>query len=171
MNERYLITLTVNGDEHEVLVEGRYTLVDVLRHNLGLTGTHVGCEHGICGACTVLVDGAPVRACLIFAAQAEGYDIRTVESLAPQGQLNDLQRCFTAHHALQCGFCTPGFLMLAEGFLAGNPNPSREDVREVVSANLCRCTGYQTIVDAIAACAAGRREAAPATDTGSPPES
>ena len=124
------------------------------------------------GAVDVVVDvavegaGAPV-----FAAQAEGHDIRIVESLAPQGKLNDLQRCFTAHHALQCGFCTPGFLMLAEGFLAGNPNPSREDVREVVSANLCRCTGYQTIVDAIAACAAGRREAAPATDTGSPPES
>ena len=124
-----LIALDVNGEQHEVMTEPRRTLVDVLRHELRLTGTHVGCEHGICGACTVLVDDRPVRACLMFAAQAEGMRIRTVESLAygghggggHGGELNDLQRAFTEHHALQCGFCTPGFLMLAEGFLAEQP--------------------------------------------------
>ncbi|WP_433469459.1 (2Fe-2S)-binding protein [Spirillospora sp. CA-128828] len=156
MTEKLLINLTVNGAEHELVVESRHTLVDVLRHHIGLTGTHVGCEHGICGACTVLLDGAPVRACLIFAAQAEGHDVRTVESLAPDGEMNDLQRSFSAHHGLQCGFCTPGFLMLAEGFLDEHPAPSREEIREAVSANLCRCTGYQTIVDAIEDCARRR---------------
>ncbi|MFF5212555.1 (2Fe-2S)-binding protein [Streptosporangium sp. NPDC000396] len=160
MTEKLLISLTVNGRRHDdLVVESRHTLVDVLRHNLGLTGTHVGCEHGICGACTVLLDGAPVRSCLIFAAQAEGQEIRTVETLADDGELNDLQKAFSAHHGLQCGFCTPGFLMLAEGFLAEHPEPTREEIREVVSANLCRCTGYQTIVDAIEDCARGRREA------------
>jgi carbon-monoxide dehydrogenase small subunit len=155
-----LLALTVNGVEHEVAVESRRTLLDVLRHDLALTGTHVGCEHGVCGACTVLLDGAPVRACLVFAAQAEGAEVRTVESLAgPDGALSDLQQSFTDHHALQCGFCTPGFLMLAEGWLAENPEPDREEVRELVSANLCRCTGYQTIVDAVCATAARRREA------------
>jgi carbon-monoxide dehydrogenase small subunit len=157
MSERYLITLTVNGAEHELLIDARRTLSDVLRHDLELTGTHVGCEHGVCGACTILVDGRPVRGCLIFAAQVEGSDIRTVESLAPDGELNDLQQCFTAHHGLQCGFCTPGFLMLAEGFLAESPDATRAEIREVVSANLCRCTGYQTIVDAIDDCARQRR--------------
>ena len=165
--ERQLLTLDVNGERHEVLVESRRTLVDVLRHDLGRTGTHVGCEHGICGACTVLIDGAPARACLVFAAQAEGSTIRTVESLdaggeggasgPPGRQLSDLQQAFTEHHALQCGFCTPGFLMLAVGHLAEQPEPSREEIREVVAANLCRCTGYQTIVDAIEDCAARRR--------------
>lgn len=159
MSERLLITLTVNETEHEVLTEPRRTLVDVLRHDLGLTGTHVGCEHGICGACTVLLDGEPARACLVFAAQAEGQDIRTVESLAVEGELNDLQQCFSEHHGLQCGFCTPGFLMLAEGYLAENPEPSRAEIRETVSANLCRCTGYQTIVDAIEDCSTRRRAA------------
>ncbi|MFI7699267.1 (2Fe-2S)-binding protein [Nonomuraea sp. NPDC049480] len=158
MTEKLLISLTVNGEEHDdLVVESRHTLVDVLRHRLGLTGTHVGCEHGVCGACTVLLDGAPVRACLIFAAQAEGQEIRTVESLAGGGELTDLQRAFSAHHGLQCGFCTPGFLMLAEGFLAERPEATREEIREVVSANLCRCTGYQTIVDAIEDCARARR--------------
>ncbi|MGV9386607.1 (2Fe-2S)-binding protein [Nonomuraea sp. NPDC003707] len=160
MTEKLLISLTVNGRRHDDLViESRYTLVDVLRHQIDLTGTHVGCEHGICGACTVLIDGAPVRACLIFAAQAEGRDIRTVESLSHDGELNDLQRAFSACHGLQCGFCTPGFLMLAEGFLAERPDATREEIREVVSSNLCRCTGYQSIVDAIERCARERREA------------
>lgn len=150
-----LIELTVNGERHDLAIEPRRLLADVLRHDLGLTGTHVGCEHGICGACTVLVDGVPARACLMFAAQAEGCEIRTVESLG--SELNDLQRAFSEHHALQCGFCTPGFLMLAEGFLAERPDANEEEIREVVASNLCRCTGYQTIVEAITACAARRR--------------
>ncbi|MFC6063280.1 (2Fe-2S)-binding protein [Streptomyces ochraceiscleroticus] len=162
MTDLQLMTLDVNGEEHEVVAESRRTLVDVLRHDLRLTGTHVGCEHGICGACTVLVDDRPVRACLMFAAQAEGTRIRTVESLS-QGtgecELSDLQRAFSEHHGLQCGFCTPGFLMLAEGFLAERPDASKEEIREVVAANLCRCTGYQTIVEAIDDCAAARRRA------------
>ena len=120
LDELQLITLDVNGESYEVIAPARHTLVDVLRHQLRLTGTHVGCEHGICGACTVLIDGRPARACLMFAAQAEGARITTVESLADPatGELGDLQRAFTEHHGLQCGFCTPGFLMLAEGFLA-----------------------------------------------------
>jgi carbon-monoxide dehydrogenase small subunit len=154
-----LVELTVNGERHELAIEPRRTLVDVLRHDLGLTGTHVGCEHGICGACTVLVDGAPARACLVFAAQVEGAEIRTVESLAEGGRLNDLQQCFSEHHGLQCGFCTPGMLMLAEGYLAEEPEPTTEEIREVVASNLCRCTGYQTIVEAIDDCASRRRAA------------
>ncbi|GGO54725.1 hypothetical protein GCM10012287_44340 [Streptomyces daqingensis] len=157
--QRQLLSLDVNGETHELLTEPRRTLVDVLRHDLRLTGTHVGCEHGICGACTVLLDGAPVRACLMFAAQAEGKEIRTVESLADGTRLNDLQQAFSEHHGLQCGFCTPGFLMLAEGFLAERPEASKEEIREVVASNLCRCTGYQTIVEAIDDCAARRRAA------------
>jgi aerobic-type carbon monoxide dehydrogenase small subunit (CoxS/CutS family) len=159
MTDKILISLTVNGTTYDdVLVEARHTLVDVLRHGLGLTGTHVGCEHGVCGACTVLVDGAPARACLMFAVQAEGADIRTVESLSDgDGELSDLQRAFSEHHGLQCGFCTPGFLMLAEGFLAERPQATKGEIREAVSANLCRCTGYQTIVEAIDGCARERR--------------
>ncbi len=159
LDELQLITLDVNGESYEVIAPARHTLVDVLRHQLRLTGTHVGCEHGICGACTVLIDGRPARACLMFAAQAEGARITTVESLADPGtgELGDLQRAFTEHHGLQCGFCTPGFLMLAEGFLAERPDATREEIREVVAANLCRCTGYQTIVEAIEACARARR--------------
>lgn len=156
MNDRHLIVLNVNGEDHEALVESRKTLLDVLRHDLGLTGAHAGCEHGVCGACTVLVDGEPVRACLVFAVQAEAADIRTVESLGRDGELSDLQEAFREHHGLQCGFCTPGFLMLAEGFLAQQPDAGREEIREALSANLCRCTGYQTIVDAVAATAARR---------------
>ncbi|OXM75212.1 MULTISPECIES: (2Fe-2S)-binding protein [Amycolatopsis] len=158
MTDRHLIVLTVNGSEHEAVVEPRKTLLDVLRHDLGLTGAHAGCEHGVCGACTVLVDGEPVRACLVFAVQAEDADIRTVESLSQDGELSDLQQAFREHHGLQCGFCTPGFLMLAEGFLAQQPDADRAEIREAVSANLCRCTGYQTIVDAVAATAARRRD-------------
>ena len=149
MKDQHLITLNVNGRTYEVLLESRKTLADVLRQDLGLTGTHLGCEHGICGACTVLLDGAPVRSCLIFGVQADGHEVRTVESLADGGQLNDLQQAFSRHHGLQCGFCTPGFLMLAEAYLATKPQPDREEVREVISANLCRCTGYQGIVDAV----------------------
>lgn len=149
MKDQHLITLNVNGRTYELLLESRKTLADVLRQDLGLTGTHLGCEHGICGACTVLLDGAPVRSCLIFGVQADGHEVRTVESLADGGQLNDLQQAFSRHHGLQCGFCTPGFLMLAEAYLATKPQPDREEVREVVSANLCRCTGYQGIVDAV----------------------
>ncbi|WP_147108350.1 (2Fe-2S)-binding protein [Nesterenkonia populi] len=156
---KQLLTLQVNGEDHEVICDPRMTLVDVLRHELFLTGTHVGCEHGVCGACTVLVDDKPARACLIFAAQAEGRVIRTVESLGTPEELNDLQEEFSRHHGLQCGFCTPGMLMLAEGFLAEEPNPSREQVRECISANLCRCTGYQTIVDAVE-CTSKRRQSA-----------
>jgi 2-furoyl-CoA dehydrogenase 2Fe-2S iron sulfur subunit len=159
MADPHLLALTVNGTEHEVVVEPRRTLSDVLRGDLRLTGTHLGCEHGVCGACTVLVDGAPTRSCLVFAVQAEGADVRTVESLADDdGSLSDLQQAFADHHGLQCGFCTPGFLMLAEGVLAQSPDASREELREALSANLCRCTGYQTIVDAVCATAAGRKE-------------
>jgi carbon-monoxide dehydrogenase small subunit len=158
MSDDLLITLRVNEVEHELLIEPRRTLVDALRHDLALTGTHVGCEHGICGACTVLLDGRPVRSCLVFAVAAEGRHIETVESLSPGGQLNDLQQAFMEHHGLQCGFCTPGFLMLAEGFLAEQPNATKEEIREVVAANLCRCTGYQTIVEAIDDCAVRRRQ-------------
>ena len=158
MKDLHLIHLTVNGTEREVVVESRRTLADVLRHDLGFTGTHLGCEHGICGACTVLVDGAPARSCLMFGVQADGCQIRTVEGLADGDRLNDLQEAFSRHHALQCGFCTPGFLMLAEAFLAENPAPTEEEIREVVAANLCRCTGYQGIVEAISDVAKSRRE-------------
>jgi carbon-monoxide dehydrogenase small subunit len=161
MTLRQLITLRVNGRPYELVIEPRRTLADTLRQDLGLTGTHVGCEHGICGACTVLVAGAPVRACLMFAVQAEDQEIRTVESLADGDELNDLQQAFRSHHALQCGFCTPGFLMLAEGFLAGRQESTRAEIRELVSSNLCRCTGYQPIVDAIEDCAR-QRNAGPA---------
>ncbi|MEV0277126.1 (2Fe-2S)-binding protein [Streptomyces sp. NPDC050610] len=159
-HHQQLISLHVNGEQYEILTEPRRTLADALRHDLRITGTHVGCEHGICGACTVLLDDAPVRSCLMFAAQAEGARIRTVESLSDGRQLSDLQQAFSAHHGLQCGFCTPGFLMLAEGFLAERPDATKEEIREVVASNLCRCTGYQTIVEAIDDCAARRRAAA-----------
>ncbi len=159
MKDIHLIGIEVNGTPHELVVESRRTLADVLRQDVGLTGTHLGCEHGICGACTVLLDGEPVRSCLIFGVQADGREVRTVESLASGDQLNDLQEAFSRHHALQCGFCTPGFLMLAEAYLAGDPEPDAEQAREVVAANLCRCTGYQGIVDAVTEVAASRREA------------
>ena len=158
MKDLHLVHLTVNGAAREVLVESRRTLADVLRHDLGFTGTHLGCEHGICGACTVLVDGVPARSCLMFGVQADGCEIRTVEGLADGERLSDLQEAFSRRHALQCGFCTPGFLMLAEAFLAENPSPSDEEIREVVAANLCRCTGYQGIVQAISDVAKSRRE-------------
>jgi aerobic-type carbon monoxide dehydrogenase small subunit (CoxS/CutS family) len=149
------IALTVNGQCYRRQAEARMLLSDFLRHELLLAGTHVGCEHGICGACTILFDGQPVRSCLMFAAQANGHDITTVEGLAPTpGQLHPLQEAMHAHHGLQCGYCTPGILMTMAAFLAENPAPTEPDVREALSGNLCRCTGYQNIVDAVLAAAA-----------------
>ncbi|TCO64812.1 (2Fe-2S)-binding protein [Actinocrispum wychmicini] len=150
MKDIHLISLSVNGSDHEVVVESRRTLADVLRHDLGYTGTHIGCEHGICGACTVLLDGEPVRSCLIFGVQADGCAVRTVEGLADREELSDLQKAFSRCHGLQCGFCTPGFLMLSEAYLAETDGvPDEGEVREVMASNLCRCTGYQGIVEAV----------------------
>jgi aerobic-type carbon monoxide dehydrogenase small subunit (CoxS/CutS family) len=158
------IRVRVNGREHELAVESRRTLADMLRHDLGYTGTHLGCEHGICGACTVLVDGAPARSCLMFGVQADGCEISTVEGLADGERLSDLQQAFSDHHGLQCGFCTPGFLMLAEAYLAeraaaGSGEPTEAEIREVAASNLCRCTGYQGIVEAMLATALARHRA------------
>ena len=151
------LTLTVNGRSITRQVPSRTLLSDFLRQDLGLTGTHVGCEHGVCGACTVSVDGQTTRSCLSFAVQADGCAVRTVEGLGRVGHLHPLQQAFWEKHGLQCGFCTPGMLMTAEELLARNPDPSREQVREAISGNLCRCTGYETIVDAILAAAAAMR--------------
>jgi aerobic carbon-monoxide dehydrogenase small subunit len=140
--------LTVNGKAFARVVESRLTLADFLRHELGLTGTHLGCEHGVCGACTVLVDGRSTRACLMFAVQASGCEVTTVEGLAPDGKLSVLQRAFVDNHGLQCGFCTPGMLMTLTELLRENPDPSEQDVREALTGNLCRCTGYAGIVKA-----------------------
>ncbi len=150
---RSAVTLIVNRTAHEIVVEPRRTLADALREDCGLTGTHLGCEHGVCGACTVLVDGEPVRSCLMFAVQAEGREIRTVEGLAENGALHPMQEAFSEHHALQCGFCTPGFLMLAVGALERNPDMNEDEQREMLSSNLCRCTGYQNILKAVGAAA------------------
>ena len=147
------ITVTVNGEAFAAAVEPRLLLADFLRHTLGLTGTHVGCEHGVCGACTVLLDGDSVRSCLMFAVQADGREIRTVEGLAANGSLHPLQTAFMEHHGLQCGFCTPGFLMLVTGVLEREPDTSDDDLVDVLSSNLCRCTGYQNIVKAVRAAA------------------
>ena len=147
---KHWITVKVNGEEHSCEVEPRLLLSDFLRHELRLTGTHVGCEHGVCGACTVLVDGVSVRSCLMFAIQAVGHEITTVEGLAESAEeLHPIQKAFWDAHGLQCGFCTPGMLMTLLPFLEGNPNPSEEEIREAISGNLCRCTGYQNIVDAV----------------------
>jgi carbon-monoxide dehydrogenase small subunit len=143
------VRFTVNGKRIEVETEARTTLADCLRHELGLTGTHVGCEHGVCGACTVIVDGAAVRACLMLAAQAEDADVQTVESLANGEALGPLQAAFRKHHALQCGFCTPGMLMTAHALLTDEPDADERRIREVLSGNLCRCTGYIGIVEAV----------------------
>jgi carbon-monoxide dehydrogenase small subunit len=140
--------MTVNGKSHARVVESRLTLADFLRHELGLTGTHLGCEHGVCGACTVLVDGHTARSCLMFAVQANGTEITTVEGLAPNGKLSVLQQCFIDNHGLQCGFCTPGMLMTLTELLAENRNPTEQEVREALTGNLCRCTGYAGIVNA-----------------------
>jgi len=143
------ISLRVNGQVHSVNVEPRYLLSDVIRHQIGLTGTHVGCEQGVCGACTVLVDGQPQRSCLMFAVQAEGAEITTIEGVTPEEGLSPLQAAFQKNHALQCGFCTPGFVLSAEALLKADPNPNEATIREQLSGNICRCTGYQAIVDAV----------------------
>ncbi|MEL7591522.1 MAG: (2Fe-2S)-binding protein [Anaerolineaceae bacterium] len=150
MSEKlFPITVTVNGNEYHREVEARLLLSDFLRHDLGLLGTHVGCEHGICGACTINFDGEPLRSCLIFAVQANGHDIRTVESLGTPENLHPLQQSFHEKHALQCGFCTPGFLMTLVPYLEEHPNPSKEEIREAIDGNICRCTGYEKIVEAV----------------------
>jgi len=154
LNDKIRFSLSVNGKTYEVEAEARRNLADALREDCGLTGTHVGCEHGVCGACTVLVDGKPVRACLMFAVQAQGKEVRTVEGLADGEKLHPLQQAFWENHGLQCGFCTPGFLMLAAGVLEAEPDISDEDLKHVLSSNLCRCTGYQNIVKAVRAAAA-----------------
>lgn len=155
--EKRSITLTVNGENHELRVEPRKLLADALREDCRLTGTHVGCEHGVCGACTVLVDGKPVRSCLTYAIQMEGHEVSTIESVAINGVLSPLQQALHEVHGLQCGFCTPGIVMTFEAFLKTNPAPSEEEIRDVLSGNLCRCTGYQNIVKAIQQAAAQMR--------------
>jgi aerobic-type carbon monoxide dehydrogenase small subunit (CoxS/CutS family) len=154
------ITLSVNGTSRTAEVETRVHLADLLRQSLGLTGTHLGCEHGVCGACTIIVDGRAVRSCLMLAVQANGAVIETVESLGRIHALSPLQKAFSEHHALQCGFCTSGMLMSLEAFLRANPHPDVAAIREAISGNICRCTGYQGIVEAAFAAAAERRGAA-----------
>ena len=159
MSARIAVTVSVNGTTHRREVEPRLLLSDFLRHELGLTGTHVGCEHGVCGACTIRLDGAPVRSCLMFAVQADGHAIATVEGLAPApGRLSVLQEAFREAHGLQCGYCTPGILMTVSAFLEETPDPTEEEVRHALSGNLCRCTGYQHIVDAVLLAARRLRE-------------
>lgn len=143
------MTVSVNGTSHECRVEPRLLLSDFLRHDLGLTGTHVGCEHGVCGACTVLLDGQAVRSCLVFAIQADGHEIQTVEGLASNGTLHPIQQAFHEAHGLQCGFCTPGILMTLVPFLEQHRSPDETAIREAISGNLCRCTGYANIVKAV----------------------
>ena len=163
MTEKLDITLNINGRDHAIRVEARKTLVDAIRDDCGQTGTHIGCEHGICGACTVILDDAAVRACLMFAVQAQGKKIRTVEGLATGDQLHPLQAAFIKHHGLQCGFCTPGFLMLAVAALERDPDIGDEELLDVLASNLCRCTGYQNIITAVRAAADEmRRTGAPA---------
>jgi aerobic carbon-monoxide dehydrogenase small subunit len=157
MIEKVDITLTINGRDYPIRVEPRRTLVDAIRDDCGQTGTHIGCEHGVCGSCTILIDGEPMRSCLMFAVQAEGKKLRTVEGLADGDSLHPLQRAFIEHHGLQCGFCTPGFLMLAAGVLEREPNISDQDLLDVLASNLCRCTGYQNIIKAVRAAAAEMR--------------
>jgi aerobic-type carbon monoxide dehydrogenase small subunit (CoxS/CutS family) len=160
--DRHDIALSVNDTPYRRGVESRMLLSDFLRHELLLAGTHVGCEHGVCGACTILLDGEPVRSCLMLAVQANGHELSTVEGLATAaGELHPVQRAMHEHHGLQCGYCTPGILMTMTAFLAENPAPSEADVREALSGNLCRCTGYQNIVDAMLAAALSMRANSP----------
>jgi len=160
MSDKHPIVVTVNGRRHEASIEARLTLADFLREELRLTGTHLGCEHGVCGACTILLDGRSARACLILAVQANGHDITTVEGLAPSAtELHPLQTAFQEEHALQCGFCTPGMLTTLIELLGNNPAPSEEEVRIAISGNLCRCTGYNSIVAATMKAAGRLREA------------
>jgi aerobic carbon-monoxide dehydrogenase small subunit len=153
MNARREINLTINETHYTVTVEARRTLVDVIRDDCGLTGTHIGCEHGVCGACTILLDGEPMRSCLMFAVQAHGRSLRTVEGLQRGERLHAMQEAFMRHHGLQCGFCTPGFLMLAIGVLEKRPDLSDAELIEILSSNLCRCTGYENIIKAVRAAA------------------
>jgi carbon-monoxide dehydrogenase small subunit len=164
MAEKHAITLNVNGKDYAISVEPRRTLADAVRDDCGLTGTHLGCEHGVCGACTIIVGGKPVRSCLMFAVQAEGEKIRTVEGLANGEVLHPLQKAFWENHGLQCGFCTPGFLMLAAGALEENPDLSEAELRDVLSSNLCRCTGYQNIIKAVRAAAVEMRACQPSAN-------
>jgi carbon-monoxide dehydrogenase small subunit len=162
MTDKRTIALSVNGTRYEKEVEVRLTLADFIRHELGLTGTHLGCEHGVCGACTILLDGLSARSCLMLAVQADGHEILTVEGIAPSAdKLHPLQEAFRDNHGLQCGFCTPGILTTLIEFLRDNPNPTEREVRIAISGNLCRCTGYQGIVNA-ALDAAKRLQGAPA---------
>ena len=157
MNTLHTITVIINGQSYEREVEPRLLLSDFIRHEIGLTGTHVGCEHGVCGACTILFDDEPVRSCIMFAVQANGHTIMTIEGLTPDASeenLHPLQASFREAHGLQCGFCTGGFLMTLLPFLQENPHPSEQDIREALSGNICRCTGYQHIVDAVKIAAA-----------------
>jgi aerobic carbon-monoxide dehydrogenase small subunit len=168
------ISIVVNGRRRSADVEGRKTLADVLREDFRLTGTHIGCEHGVCGACTVLVDGRAVRSCLMFGVQADGAAVTTIEGIAPgPGTLSDVQAAFRDCHGLQCGFCTPGFIVSIEAFLADNPTPTEEEIRSALTGNLCRCTGYQGIVNAVRQVVRQRAGAAPAagvpTEGGTPP--
>ena len=160
MSTPIAFTLRVNGKHYAIRTPARRNLADALREDCGLTGTHLGCEHGVCGACTVLVDGKPVRACLMFAVQAQGKEVRTVEGLADGENFHPLQQAFWDHHGLQCGFCTPGFLMLAAGVLEAEPDIGDEELKQVLSSNLCRCTGYQNILKAVRAAAAEMRKRA-----------
>ena len=157
MTDKIDLTLTINGRDYPISVEPRKTLVDAIREDCGQTGTHIGCEHGICGTCTVIVDGEAMRSCLMFAVQAAGKRIRTVEGLANGDKLHPLQRAFIAHHGLQCGFCTPGFLMLAANTLEQQPDIGDEELLDVLASNLCRCTGYQNIIKAVKAARAEMR--------------
>ncbi len=156
---QHTISVTVNGRAREATVPARLLLSDCLRHTLGLPGTHVGCEHGVCGACTVVMDGCAVRSCLTFAVQADGCQLTTIEGLATGEKLHPIQEAFWEEHGLQCGFCTPGMLMAAHELLSHNPNPSDDEIREAISGNLCRCTGYTYIVNAIRSAAAKLRAA------------
>lgn len=149
MSMNHEITLTVNGTTYQQSVEPRLLLSDFLRHELGLTGTHVGCEHGVCGACTILFDGQPVRSCLMFAVQADGHELMTVEALGTPENLHPIQEAFREAHGAQCGFCTPGILLTLVPFLQANPEPTEDEIRDALAGNLCRCTGYQHIVDAV----------------------
>ena len=163
MTEKRDITLNINGRDHAIRVEPRRTLVDAIRDDCGQTGTHIGCEHGVCGACTVILDGEAVRSCLMFAVQAQGKKIRTVEGLAQGDKLHPMQAAFIKHHGLQCGFCTPGFLMLAVNALEREPDIGDEELLDLLASNLCRCTGYQNIIAAVRAAADEmRRAGAPA---------
>ena len=154
MSNLFEINVTINGMQYERQVEPRMLLSDFLRHDLGLTGTHVGCEHGVCGACTVLFDGQPARSCLMFAVQVDGHELLTVEGLGTIDELHPIQEAFREAHGLQCGFCTPGFLTTLVPFLEENPDPNEDEIRAAISGNICRCTGYQHIVEAVKLAAA-----------------